>query len=280
MLQLMVQHLPLLVALVFVPLAYRCRSRWIFGLAAIASIFSLEVNLRIPEFLMNSNSTIAWVPAIAFALPPALLWGYDDLLFPTQTTRRFRFLARALALLFLGILFYGLSFHWFWHSSSAGFVQERSLLDKLPLLDVGILSVLTLVEWLHLAYRGRSRHGQRKVDLTTIVIASLIAIAASVPLWHVSVSPIPAIAPLIFNGLLFLLACGLMREGLEQGERRIFWGGLSLLALQILSRMLEYEEGLLLKSVFFLLCGIGVIVTGLWFERHLSALTPSKEHSS
>jgi hypothetical protein len=43
--------------------------------------------------------------------------------------------------------------------------------------------------------------------------------------------------------------------------------------------MLEYEEGLLLKSFVFLLSGLGVIAAGLWFERHLSDLTPSKEHS-
>jgi uncharacterized membrane protein len=279
-LQLMVQHLPLLVALIFIPLAYWCRSRWIFGLAAIALVFSLEVNLRAAEFLMSSSPAMGWLPAIAFALPPALLWGYDDLLLPAITTRPFQSIARGLAILVLGVLFYSLSFHWFWQSSSSQFVQERSLLGKLPLLDVAILSAIAIFEWLYLARRRTSRRGHPRIDLTTSLIACAIAITALVPFWHLSISPIPAIAILIFNGLLFLLASGLMRQGLEQGERRTFWSGLVLLSLQILSRMLEYEEGLLVKSLVFLLCGLGVIAAGLWFERYLSDLTPSKEHSS
>jgi hypothetical protein len=41
-----------------------------------------------------------------------------------------------------------------------------------------------------------------------------------------------------------------------------------LLILGIISRMLEYNTGLLAKSIVFALCGIGVIGAGLWFERH------------
>jgi uncharacterized membrane protein len=44
-LRLMVQHMPVLAALMFIPLAYWCRSRWIFRLGAIAVVYSLEANL-------------------------------------------------------------------------------------------------------------------------------------------------------------------------------------------------------------------------------------------
>jgi uncharacterized membrane protein len=75
----------------------------------------------------------------------------------------------------------------------------------------------------------------------------------------------------IFNLLLFLLAVGLIREGLAQGQRRLFWGGMVLLTLQIFSRMLEYDTDLLFKSLVLFLCGFGVIAAGLWFERYLRA---------
>jgi len=65
---------------------------------------------------------------------------------------------------------------------------------------------------------------------------------------------------------------GLIREGLSQGQRRLFWGGMVLLTLQIFSRMLEYNTDLLFKSFVLLLCGLGVITAGLWFERYVRTI--------
>ncbi|MGL5195133.1 MAG: hypothetical protein ACRC8Y_16260, partial [Chroococcales cyanobacterium] len=74
---------------------------------------------------------------------------------------------------------------------------------------------------------------------------------------------LPLLGPLMFNILLFLLAYGLMRRGLTQGDRRIFWWGTLLVTLQILTRVLEYETGLVLKSIVFVLCGMATIAIGL-----------------
>jgi uncharacterized membrane protein len=123
------------------------------------------------------------------------------------------------------------------------------------------------------------------MDLTTYLVAGLIGISALVPFWHLSLSRamLPSsseeatltgngsaiAAVLIFNLLLFLLAIGLVREGLKQSQRRLFWGGMVLLTLQIFTRMWEYNTDLLIKSLFLVLCGFGVIAAGLWFERHV-----------
>jgi uncharacterized membrane protein len=86
------------------------------------------------------------------------------------------------------------------------------------------------------------------------------------------------IGPLIFNILLFLLAGGLIRDSIPAGQRHKFWLGIAFLILQVLSRFLEYDTDLLLKSLAFALCGIGAIGSGLWFERHLrSQASPSEE---
>jgi uncharacterized membrane protein len=97
----------------------------------------------------------------------------------------------------------------------------------------------------------------------------LIAISALIPYWHLSMGRNSALAVLVFNLLLFLLSVGLIREGLAQGQRRLFWGGMLLLTLQIFSRMLEYNTDLLFKSLVLFLCGLGVIAAGLWFERYV-----------
>lgn len=272
--RLMLEHMPLLATLGFIPLAHWCRSRAVFVGAAIAIISSLQVSL---SAFQNLNFSLAWIAAIACALPPALLWGYDDALWsrlirrPVDARKPFQPLARAMALLFLGTLFYILSFHWLWDTSTREPVEISTLLSWAPLVDVVILSSLTVVEWLRLA-RLERRPSRRRTDLTTNVVACLITITALVVLWHLGVSPIGVFATFIFNILLLLLTIGLIREGLAQSDRRTFWLSVSLLSLQIFSRLLEYETGLVFKALAFILCGIGVIAAGLWFERYVRTL--------
>jgi uncharacterized membrane protein len=262
-LRLMVQHMPVLAGLMFIPLAYWCRSRWIFRVGAIAVVYSLEANL----ILLNNLGSPAWIAAIACALPPALLWAYRDSLWNIPPTAvSFDGIARSLAVTFLSFLFYFLSFYGLWNTSSVDSGENVSPLLWSPFIDILILGGFTLWEWLRLL---------RRVDVTSSLVASMIVISALVPYWHLSRSRmamllISAIAAvLIFNLLLFLLAVGLIRKGLTQAQRRLFWGGMVLLTLQIFSRMLEYNTDLLFKSLVLFLCGLGVICAGLWFERYV-----------
>jgi uncharacterized membrane protein len=258
-LRLLVQHMPVLAALLFIPLAYWCHSRWIFRLGAIAIVYSLEANL----IRLNLLGSSAWMAAIACALPPALLWGYSDSLFRRRPPEAelFTGVARTLAVIFLSLLFYFLSFYglW-WDTSSTQPTQNASLLPWSLLVDILLFGCWTLWEWLRLL---------RQLNLTTGIIAGMIVLSALVPFWHLSISRLPITAVLIFNLLLFLLSVGLIREGLAQGQRRLFWGGMILLSLQIFSRMLEYNTDLLFKSLVLFLCGLGVIAAGLWFERYV-----------
>ncbi|MEB3178434.1 MAG: DUF2157 domain-containing protein [Nostocaceae cyanobacterium] len=270
--RLVVQHMPLLAGVLFVPLAYLCKSRWLFGISAIASVISLQFNLQ-PLTSLAHNSTVPWLTTAAFVLPPALLWSYDDLIFPKVTDRLFQPLARNLALVHFSVLFYILSFRWLWETPSYNPSTPENIarLNWLPWIDVAILTSLALLQWLYL-WRHFSNRRQRKLDLTTIVIGGFIIVTAAVTFVHQAISPLGVIAIFLCNVLLAMLACGLIREGLELGERRAFWGGMVLLTLQIISRMLEYNTALLFKSFVFVLCGVAVILAGLWFERYLSAL--------
>lgn len=256
-LRLMVQHMPVLAGLLFIPLAYWCQSRWIFRLGAVAIVYALETNL-IRLILFGSP---AWVAAIACALPPALLWGYTDSRWGQHTgTATFERSARSLAITFLSLLFFLLSFSGIWDASLVQSSQNTSPLLLPALVNILILGSFTLWEWLRLV---------RRVNFTTSLVAGMIAISAVVPFWHLSVARLSVTAVLIFNVLLFLLAVGLIRRGLTQAQRRLFWGGMLLLTGAIFSRMLEYNTGLLFKSIVLLLCGFGVIAAGLWFERYV-----------
>jgi uncharacterized membrane protein len=172
-------------------------------------------------------------------------------------------------LVFLAGLFYFLSFHWLWQDSPD---PSQVPPDWSVLTNLAVLGGLTVFEWLHLGRLELRRPKQKGVDLTTGAIGFLIVITALIPLYHLSFTPIPQLATFLFNVLLFLLAVGLIREGLALGNRPTFWGGMVLITLQIISRLFEYNTELLLKSFVFVLCGIGVIAAGLWFERHFATI--------
>ncbi|MGC1394344.1 MAG: DUF2157 domain-containing protein [Coleofasciculaceae cyanobacterium] len=257
-LQLFVQHLPVLVALLFIPLAYWCKSRWIFRLSAIAIIFSLEANILRFNLLVSSP----WMGAIACALPPALLWAYNDSLLRRHPlpVEVFSGIARSLAITFLSLLFYVLSFYGLWNTSLVASPENVLPLYSPPLLDLLLLGILALWQWLRLL---------RRWNLNNYLVAGMILISAVVPVWHLGGTPQPAYATLIFNLLLFLLSIGLIREGIGQGKRQLFWGGMVLFTVSIFSRMLEYNTDLLFKSFVLFLCGFGLMGGGLWFERRL-----------
>src|SRR4028119_1440759 len=263
-LEVLVRQMPIAASIMFVPLAYWCRSRAIFAIGAIVLIFSLQVS--IVQGLSESSGA-----AIFCALPPALLWGYDDAIWPKVHSRLFQPTARSLALLFLAGLFYVLSFHGWWQDLSAA---EPTKPDWLLLVaNVAVLGGFTVFEWLRLGRLELRRPKQKGVDLTTSAIGILILASAFIPLFHLNFTPIPQLATFLFNVLSFLLAVGLIREGLALGNRPTFWGGLVLITMQIISRLFEYNTELLLKSFVFVLCGIGVIAAGLWFERHFAKIS-------
>jgi uncharacterized membrane protein len=265
-LQLFVQHLPVVISLLFIPLAYWCGSRWIFRLSAIAIIFSLEANI----IRFNLLTFSPWMAALACGLPPALYWSYNDSFLSKQTPRLaiFSSIARFLALTFLSLLFYVLSFYGLWTTSLVSSPDEALPIVLHPLIDIIFLSALTLWQWIQLL---------RRINLTNYLVAGMIMISAIVPAWHLSRGPYAVIAVLIFNILLFSLALGLIQQGLAQGQRRLFWGGMVLLTLQVFSRMLEYETDLLFKSFVLFLCGFSLLGGGLWFERRLRIRTLARQ---
>lgn len=273
-LRLFLEHIPLVAALCLIPLAYWCQSQGIFALSILVLVIALSLNLGTVPIMGLQG---AWQSAIAVTLPPALLWGYDDIRFPKVEQRLFQPFARTLAIIFLSILLYWYSFYGWWEIYASGTTPTNRMETRFLILDVVFFAALTLWEWVNLA-RPNRRHPQRwGVDLTSGVILGLIGVTGCVVLWHLQVNAIPAIATFIVNVQLFLLAAGLIRLGLVKGRRASFWGGMVLLTLQVISRLLEYDTDLLLKSFVFVLCGIGVIAAGLWFERHLAKLAPSQE---
>ncbi|NES99490.1 MAG: DUF2157 domain-containing protein [Sphaerospermopsis sp. SIO1G1] len=269
--RLAVRHTPLISWLLFVPLAYICRSRIIFILAAIAFTLSLQYNLN-PLPLLTFSDVIPWVASFALALPPALFWSYDDLLFPIVNYRLFQPIARNLALGCFAVVFYLLSFRWQWQSFSFGSGNSptnfSNVFQALPIIDLGIISGLVVLQWLFL-FRHRQNPTRREVFFTLTVIGIFLGFIFIVPFWHQTIGRITELGIFVFNILLITLSWGLIQDGLKLSNRISFWSGMLLFILQVISRVLEYDTDILFRSLVFVLCGSGLISAGLWFERKL-----------
>jgi uncharacterized membrane protein len=284
-----VEYMPIVSVCLFIPLAYRLRSRLIFVGAVLEIISGLSRSIA-------SLIDFAWpwysVGAISVALLPALLWVYDDALLNSQWLRwmgsrpdslgfrpiafkPFKPLAQSLAIIVLTITCYSLSFHGAWSWQDRALYKLPATFQQWPsLVNVILFASVTVVSWL---MRSRQIPDRTPVSAQNpqAVVLILCTIAALPIFWHGALGQIPEIATFTYNVLLFLLAAGLIRESLEKSQRIPFWSGIFLLFLQIISRLFEYNTELLLKAFVFALCGIGVIVAGLWFERYMQISHPN-----
>lgn len=285
-----VEYMPIVAVCLFMPLAYRLRSRLIFVGAALGMMLGLSRSIgNLIDFALPWYAT----GAISVALLPALLWVYDDALLNSRWLRwmgsrpdalefrplgfkplAFKPLAQGLAIVVLTIACYALSFYGAWSWRDPVISQPPATFQQWPsLVNVLLFAGITIVSWLK---RSRQISGQipDQAQNPQSVVLVLCAIAALPIFWHGALGQIAEIATFTYNVLLFLLAVGLIRESLEKSHRLPFWSGIFLLFLQIITRLFEYNTGLLLKAFVFALCGIGVIVAGLWFERYMQTSHP------
>ena len=274
------QMMPLLAAIAFLPLCYRCQSSLLFALSAMAVTSSLMVLI-----FDVGRSLPALFDALLLVMPFALLWAYDDTLWQqlrrlmgwrtqplvaspdssdeaAETSLSFQPVARGLMLFSLSLLYWLLSFQDVWFTSAS-----RSLLNppmvwrntSLVLLTLLVFAGWTIGAWVYLGWRQQRPW---RLDALSAVILGFLGVTAILFFWTFNAGPIPIVATTVMNILLTVLALGMMREGLGSGTRSPFWWGLVMLTLQILSRVLEYETGLLVKSLVFVVCGLGVILIG------------------
>jgi hypothetical protein len=72
------------------------------------------------------------------------------------------------------------------------------------------------------------------------------------------------------------ISVGLIWAAYRTGARKLFWAGLLFFALVAVSRFFEWDTGLFVKAIVFILIGVGVLYGGLAFERHLKKAAGGK----
>jgi len=234
---------------------------------------ALQVSI-IPLF--NSDLPQGLLFAIFVIFTPALLWGYDDTLWPQIDSRRFQPASRTLSIILLAVLFYISSFNGIWNNLSPTDSNDLIPISNFVLIDFVVFLGILFLEWFQLVKPSAIHPNKWGLDSITSVIAGFLGLTGFIYFWHLQIYQIPEIATFLFNVQMFLLAAGLIRIGLAQTQRFAFWGGMILLVSQIMTRTFEYNTELILKAFVLTLCGVGVIVAGLWFERHLLAVAKTQ----
>lgn len=262
-------YIPLFSMVGFIPLAHLCQSKWVFFWGVIAVVSALEVTVlqELSSVFADSPLLAGGMIAGAISLPPLLLWGYD---FGSRNTHfQLRTVTRPLSIFFLVGVCYWFSFHYVWVDFSL--VRENnSKLNYAPsLLQILIFASLTLYSWWKLGQNSnapwRLRFNSTLVAVTNLTTGLVTGVTVAGLTFPQSV----LILTVIYNLILFFSSIALIRQGLNQSVRLNFWAGLSIITLQVISRMFEYQTGLIWKAVILLLCGLSILIAGFWFERYL-----------
>jgi uncharacterized membrane protein len=285
-------YLPILITLGFLPLAHWCRSRPLFTLWGIG--FATTFVFSQQPIVAWTQTRDAWGIAWMSTLPAAFLWVYHTQFWqwpprkvslepatmaPASTLAgarqrsedRFQSLGRALAIWITSLTVYWFSFRWLWRANIWGSsipgpedIPIPSHWFSWTLLGYGLLAAYGWWQWFGLR---RNRLSNPSLWLRGPVLLGLLALIWGVMYFHLRGATFSVIGPVAMNGVLFLLALLLLHDGLAEGVRHRFWGGMVLLVLGITSRMFEYNTDLILKALVLIGCGIGIILAGIWFER-------------
>ncbi len=150
------------------------------------------------------------------------------------------------------------SFHWMW--KLAEWRENFSLRWLLPtaiilLAGAGLLAAI----WQRL-----TANPARRWPVIGTLAATLLLFGCA--LLSRSGQSLPTLAANVAALVIAAVALGI---GILDERRIAFWAGALYLVLLIVSRFLEYETSLLLKSAAFIVCGAVVMFAGVTYERFL-----------
>lgn len=210
------------------------------------------------------DSGEAWPPFLAVAGITTLLFGLGLSLDRDESTRLLAVTARIVGIAVILLFAYMMSFH----------EGPASELSKHPwrsagwlwTVPLGLVYLAAIAVWTSVL-----RTPLERVDLRHRSIAILLA-GVFLTLGTLTMQPVGL--ALGANLALGAIGLSLLYTAVKMHRRTSFWAGLLLLVFVIFHRFMDWDTHLLLKSLVFIAGGIGVIVGGIRFERHLKGMEP------
>ena len=253
-------YYPLLVAAVFAPLAYSKRSAILFAATMLAIWFSALCVAGEQGGLPAWGMTSLALAAMFIGLAQAVAGG---------ARAAFAAVSRMLACLAVAMAAYVYSIRFVAHDlHSMRWQRGPGQIPWVWLVALALLGGIAAFAYGRIAAGRRGLGGPLILGLGAGGLVLLAIFAGGVGAFNV-----PAI--LLANLALVLLAAAMVWHGVVAVRRGAFWAGVLLVVLQIASRFLEYETGLMGKAIVCLACGVGIIVCGVRFESYLKTRRPA-----
>ena len=250
---------PLILAVSLLPLASIIRSRVLYAgtllviITAACVIAGDQGSGRQLLFTMAAGGIFMWTLG---ELHRASAWRME-----------FANLTAGFGLGLLAVAAYVWSFHYLWDSPTT-FGPMRSLW---AFLFFSLAIAFSLFAW------GRAKQSQLLLTVGVLVVGGILCGSSLLSAAGTNTSSGEVLFTAATNLAALVLAAVIIGVGLIEERRLAFWFGSLYLVLLILSRFLEYETSLLLKSAAFLACGVAVIVAGISYEKYLRRNAASSE---
>jgi uncharacterized membrane protein len=239
---------PLILAIYLLPLAWIIRSRVLYA----GTLLGIVIAACVLAGYQGSGRQLL----LTMAAGGMFMWALGELHRASAWPLEFANITAAVGLGLLAVAAYLWSFHYLWDSSVFG---PMRLVWGFIFFSLSI--AVSLLAW------SRAERSRLLLTVGVLLVGGILCVSsllsgASGPDGELVITAATNLAALILSAV--IIGVGLIDE-----RRMAFWLGSLYLVLLILSRFLEYETSLLVKSAAFLACGIAVIVGGISYEKYL-----------
>ena len=199
-----------------------------------------------------------WPPLLAIAATATFLYGLGLRLDRIESARLMGIIARAVGMAVLLLLAYMMSFEEVAREFSKPVWRSDGWLWTAPLGLTGLAGVAVWTSVIRTPPEGTPLRHRSAATLA----AGAVLIAGTLTMHPLG---LPVAAKIAAGAI----AVSLLYTAVRIQRRTSFWAGLLILAWVIIHTFIEWDTNLFLKSFVFIACGIGVILGGIRFERHL-----------
>ena len=249
---------PLVLAIALLPLAWIIRSRVLYA----GTLLGIILSACVLAGYQGSGRQLLFTMAAG----GMFMWTLGELHRSARWRTEFANITRALGLALLALTAYVWSFHDLWDVS--GYGPMRSLW---AFLFFSLSIAFSLLMW------ARARPTQPLLTAGVLLAGGILCASSLLSGASANMSNGEFLFTITTNLAALILAAIIIGVGLIDERRLAFWLGSLYLVLLILSRFLEYETSLLVKSAAFLACGVTVIIAGISYEKYLGRKTAGIE---
>lgn len=251
---------PLILAVSLLPLAWIIRSRVLYA----GTLLGIITGACVLAGFQGSGRQLLFT----IAAGGMFMWALGELHRSSEWRLEFANITAGFGLGMLAVAAYIWSFHYLWDPSVFG--PMRSLW---AFLFFSLSIVFSSLAW------RRAKRSQPLLTVGVLLVGGILCASSLLAGASANVTIGQVLFTATTNLAALILAVVIIGVALIDERRLAFWLGSLYMVLLILSRFLEYETSLLVKSAAFLACGIAVIVGGISYEKYLRRTAATVEGS-